>query len=225
MPDLIAACAFFLLIHFGVSGTPLRDVLIARLGERPYRGLFSLASFVGIGWMVYAYRHSPLVPTWGFLLGFRPAAYVLVFIAFFFAVIGVMTPSATTVGMESRLDPEQARGMVRITRHPFLWGVGLWAATHLIVNGDVASLILFGSLLVLAMGGTAAIDAKRRRKFPERWAKFAQATSSVPFAAIARGGNRLAPALGEIGALRILAAVALYAVAFYLHGRVGPPLH
>lgn len=225
MPDLIAACAFFLLIHFWVSGTPLRDVLIARLGERPYRGLFSLASFVGIGWMVYAYRHSPLVPTWGFLLGFRPAAYVLVFIAFFFAVIGVMTPSATTVGMESRLDPEQARGMVRITRHPFLWGVGLWAATHLIVNGDVASLILFGSLLVLAMGGTAAIDAKRRRKFPERWAKFAQATSSVPFAAIARGGNRLAPALGEIGALRILAAVALYAVAFYLHGRVGPPLH
>jgi uncharacterized membrane protein len=224
MADLIAACAYFLLIHFGVSGTRLRDTLTGKLGERPYRGLFSLASLIGIGWLVYAYRHAPLIPTWGVLLGFRQAAYVLVFIAFLFAVIGILTPSPTRVGMESKLDLEMARGMVRVTRHPFLWGVGLWAATHLIVNGDVASLLLFGTMLVLAIGGTAAIDAKRRRKFPERWAKFAQATSSVPFAAIARGGNRLAPALTEIGPWRIIAALALYALGFYLHGRVGPPL-
>lgn len=224
MPNLIAACAYFLLIHFGVSGTRLREVFTAKLGERRYRGAFSLASLFGIAWMVYAYRSSPLIPTWGLQLGFRPAAYVLVFIAFFFAVIGVLTPSPTRVGMESRLDPEMARGMVRITRHPFLWGVSLWAATHLALNGDVASLILFGTLLVLAIGGTASIDAKRRRKFPERWQKFARATSSVPFAAIARGGNRLAPVLAEIGAWRLLAVLALYALAFYLHGWAGPPL-
>jgi uncharacterized membrane protein len=224
MADLSAACAYFLLIHFAVSGTRLRDALIGKLGERPYRGLFSLASLIGIAWVVYAYRHAPLVPTWGLLLGLRQAAYVLVFIAFLLAVIGIMTPSPTRVGMESKLDPEMARGMVRITRHPFLWGVGLWAATHLIVNGDVASLLLFGTMLVLAIGGTAAIDAKRRRKFPERWPAFAQVTSSVPFAAIARGGNRLAPALAEIGPWRIIAALALYALGLYLHGRVGPPL-
>ena len=224
MADLIAACAYFLLIHFGVSGTRLRDALTDKLGDRPYRGLFSLASFIGIGWVIYAYRHAPLIPTWGFVLGFRPAAYVLVLIAFLFIVIGILTPSPTQVGMESRLDPALARGMVRITRHPFLWGVGLWAATHLIVNGDVASLILFGSFLVLAIGGTASIDAKRRRKYPERWPEFARATSSVPFAAIARGANRLGPALAEIGAWRIFAAFLLYAVAFYLHGRVGPRL-
>jgi uncharacterized membrane protein len=224
MPGLIAACAYFLLIHFGVSGTRLRDALTGKLGEGPYRGLFSLASIIGIVWMIYAYRRAPLIPTWGFVVGFRTTAYVLVFVAFLFAVIGILTPSPTRVGMESKLDPETARGMVRITRHPFLWGVGLWAATHLIVNGDLASLILFGTLLVLAIGGTASIDAKRRRTFPERWPKFAQATSSVPFAAIARGGNRLAPALAEIGAWRLLAALVLYAVTFYLHGRVGPPL-
>jgi uncharacterized membrane protein len=225
MPDLIAACAYFLLIHFGVSGTRLRAVLTGKLGDRPYRGLFSLASLIGLAWVIYAYRHAPLVPTWGLLLGFRTAAYVLVFIAFLFAVIGIMTPSATTVGMESRLDPESARGMVRITRHPFLWGVALWAATHLVVDGQRASLILFGTFLVLAIGGTASIDAKRRRSFPGQWPKFLQVTSSVPFAAIARGGNRLAPALAEIGAWRIIVAVALYVAAFYLHGRVGPPLH
>jgi uncharacterized membrane protein len=202
----------------------LRDALTGKLGEGRYRGLFALASLIGLAWVIYAYRRAPLIPTWGLLLGLRQAAYVLVLIAFLFAVIGIMTPSPTRVGMESRLDPETARGMVRITRHPFLWGVGLWAATHLVVNGDVASLILFGTLLVLAMGGTAAIDAKRRRKFAERWQRFAEATSSVPFAAIARGGNRLAPALAEIGPWRIIAALVLYGVAFYLHGRVGPAL-
>ncbi|HVS75302.1 MAG TPA: NnrU family protein [Steroidobacteraceae bacterium] len=224
MPDLIAACAYFLLIHFGVSGTRLRAALTARLGEGPYRGLFSLASLIGIAWVVYAYRRAPLAVTWGFLPGFRRAAYVLVLIAFLLAVIGILTPSPTRVGMESRLGPETARGIVRITRHPFLWGVGLWAATHLIVNGDVASLILFGTMLLLAIGGTASIDAKRRRRFPDRWREFTQVTSSVPFAAIARGGNRLAPALAEIGPWRLIAALLLYAAAFYLHGRVGPPL-
>jgi uncharacterized membrane protein len=174
--------------------------------------------------MIYAYRRAPLIPTWGSLVGLRTTAYVLVFIAFLFAVIGVMTPSPTTVGMESRLDPQMARGMVRITRHPFLWGVGLWAATHLVINGDLASLILFGTLLVLAIAGTASIDAKRRRKFPQQWQGFAAATSSVPFAALARGSNRLGPALAEIGLWRILAALLLYGVAFYLHGRLGPPL-
>ncbi len=226
MADLIAASAYFLLIHFGVSGTRLRDALTARLGEGPYRGAFALASLVGIAWMIYAYRQAPTVELWGLLLGFRPAAYVLVFIAFLFAVVGLLTPSPTRVGMEAKLahGPEAVRGMVRITRHPFLWGAALWAAVHLVVNGDVASVILFGSLLVLAVGGTFSIDAKRRRKFAEHWGQFARVTSDFPFAAIVGGRNRLGPALAEIGAWRVIAAIVLYGVAFYLHGRVGPPL-
>lgn len=226
MLNLVVASAFFLLIHFGVSGTRLREVLVARLGAGPYRGLFSLASLVGLVWMIFAYRHAPSVPLWGVLIGFRPVTYVLVLLAFLFVVIGIMTPSPTSTGMESTLakGTEIARGMVRITRHPFLWGIALWALAHLIVNGDLASLILFGALLVLAVGGTAAIDAKRQRDFGEQWSAFAKVTSSVPFAAIAGGRNQLAPALGEIGVVRVLAAIILYGVAFYLHGRFGPPL-
>jgi uncharacterized membrane protein len=225
MLNLIAASAYFLLIHFGVSGTKLRDALIARLGPGPYRGAFALASLVGLAWMIYAFRHAPAVELWGLLLGLRPLAYVLVFIAFLFVVIGVATPSPTRVGMESKLaqGPDVARGIVRITRHPFLWGVALWALVHLVVNGELAALVLFGSLLVLALGGTASIDAKRRRTFGEQWARFAAVTSAVPFAAIAAGRNRLGPALREIGLWRPLAATVVYAVVFYLHGRLGPP--
>jgi uncharacterized membrane protein len=226
MPDLIAASAYFLLIHFGVSGTRLRDLLTARLGAGRYRGAFALASILGLVWMIYAYRHAPTVLLWGLLLGLRPAAYVLVFIAFLFVVIGLATPSPTRVGMESKLGQgaDVAKGIVRITRHPFLWGIALWALVHVLVNGDVASLILFGSLLVLAVGGTFSIDAKRRRVFGAQWLQFATVTSAVPFAAIAAGRNRLGPALLEIGVWRPLAALVVYVVVFYLHGRVGLPL-
>ena len=226
MLNLIAASAYFLLIHFGVSGTRLRDGLVARLGEGPYRGMFALASVLGLVWMAYAYRHAPAVPTWGLVLGFRPAAYLLVLIAFIFVVIGLATPSPTQVGKESTLTrgPDIARGMVRITRHPFLWGVALWALVHLIVNGDLASLVLFGSLLVLALAGTAVIDTKRRRGCGAGWMQFAAVTSNVPFAAILAGRNRLGPALAEIGVWRPLVAIAVYALAFYLHARAGLPL-
>jgi len=227
MLNLIAASAYFLVIHFGVSGTRLRDALVARLGPGRYRGAFALASILGLVWMIYAFRHAPAVPLWGIVLGLRPAAYVLVFIAFLFAVIGVATPSPTRVGMESKLaqGPDIARGLVRITRHPFLWGTALWALVHLIIDGELAALILFGTLLVLALGGTAAIDAKRRRAFGDQWAQFAAVTSNIPFAAIAAGRNRLAPALREIGVGRVLLALVAYAVAFYLHGRLGLPLN
>jgi uncharacterized membrane protein len=226
MLNLITASAYFLLIHFGISGTRLRDGLVRQLGAGPYRGLFSLASIVGLVWMSYAYRHAPTLVTWGFLLGFRPIAYVLVLIAFLFVVIGITTPNPTQVGAESQVaqGPDAARGMVRITRHPFLWGVALWAFAHLVVNGDLASLIFFGSLLVLALGGTLAIDAKRRRNLGAQWSAFANVTSDVPFAAIAAGRNALGPALAEIGIWRPLLAILAYLAAFFFHGRLGAPL-
>lgn len=55
MFNLVVASAYFLLIHFAVSGTRLRDALVARLGEGPYRGAFSFASLIGLVWLIYAY--------------------------------------------------------------------------------------------------------------------------------------------------------------------------
>lgn len=226
MANLIAAAVFFLGIHFGVSGTRLRDRLVSVLGERAFRGLFALASLVGLIWMATAYSRAPPIPLWGQLLVLKPVAMPLVLIAFAFVVIGISTPSPTTAGRESQLTREvQIRGMTRITRHPFLWGTALWALVHFVINGDAAALILFGSLLLLAVGGTASIDAKRRRNFGERWEQFARQTSNVPFAAIVAGRNRLGPALREIGIVRPLIAIVVFAAVFALHGHLfGAPL-
>jgi uncharacterized membrane protein len=227
MTSLIAACAYFLFIHFAISGTRWRDALVARLGEQPYRGAFSLASLAGLGWMVYAYRRAPTIPLWGMNLGLRPLVFAVVFVAVLFVVIGLSSPGPTSVGAEGKLAQGEAavRGITRITRHPFLWGIALWAFAHLLVNGDVASVVLFGTLLLLALAGTAAIDGKRSRRFGEQWQQFAAHTSNVPFAAMVSGRNSLAPALAEIGLARPAIAVVVYALLFVLHGPViGAPL-
>ena len=227
MISLLLASAFFLLIHFGVSGTRLRDALVARFGEGPYRGAFSLASLIGLVWMGYAYARAPTIELWGRLPGLRPVAFGVVFIGVVFVVLGLASANPTTVGQEGRLarGPDAARGIIRITRHPFLWGVSLWALVHLVVNGDLSSLVLFGTLLLLALAGTTVIDAKLRGRMGDRWQAFASSTSNVPFAAIAAGRNQLAPALREIGLLRPAIGVAVYVLIFALHGRViGVPL-
>lgn len=227
MLNLLAASAFFLFIHFAVSGTRWRDALVARLGEGPYRGLFSLTSLVGLLWMIYAYRRAPAMLLWGPLPGLRPVASILMCAAFLLVVIGLATPSPTQVGAEAKVtrSTEIVRGIVRITRHPFLWGVTLWGLVHVAANDNLASLIFFGSLLLLAVAGTASIDAKRHRKLGAAWEAFAQKTSNVPFAAIVSGRNSMAAALKEIGVVRPLVALVAYALVIVFHGRLfGAPL-
>lgn len=226
MANLIAAAAFFLAIHFGISGTRLRDQLVRIVGERAFRGLFALVSVVGLIWLIRAYATAPYFALWGRLTALEPLAAPLVLAAVALAVIGISTPNPTAAGGEAQLARDvQARGITRITRHPFLWGTALWASVHFVINGDLASSIVFGSLLVLAVAGTKSIDAKRRRAYGERWEQFAQQTSNVPFAAIAMQRNHLGPAIHEIGIVRPALAIAVFAALFLLHGRLfGAPL-
>jgi uncharacterized membrane protein len=107
--------------------------------------------------------------------------------------------------------------VLRITRHPFLWGVALWGGAHLLSNGDRASVMLFGGLALMVLLGTRSIDRKSRARDPEGWAPFAAVTSNVPFAAIAQGRNRFA--FGEMG-WRLLVALAAYALFGYFHGAI-----
>jgi uncharacterized membrane protein len=131
-------------------------------------------------------------------------------------VPGLATPNPTSVRQEGRLQKVDAvAGMLRITRHPFLWGVAIWAIGHLLVNGDIAGIVLFAGLLALALFGTVSIDAKRRRVFGKSWDAFAAQTSNVPFAAIAAGRQRLD--LAEIGWWRIALGVGVWALFAWAH--------
>jgi uncharacterized membrane protein len=106
---------------------------------------------------------------------------------------GALIPNPSATGMTGALDrPEPARGVLRVTRHPVMWGVGLWAAAHVLANGDLASLLFFGSFLLTALGGAGHLDRRMAATEGERWRRFAQVTSFVPFAALLAGRQRWA---------------------------------
>jgi uncharacterized membrane protein len=212
--SLVLAALFFAGIHLGIAGTAMRDRAIGILGKNGYTASFAVASIIGLGWLVTAYNRAPyLVTTWGMLEWWKPIAIVLMLPAALLVVIGLMTPNPASVAQEGRVG-QPPQGIVRITRHPFLTGVGLWALVHLIGNGDFASLIFFATWAIVALAGTVSIDAKRRRLLGAAWEPLAAQTSIVPFAAIAKGRNRFIPR--EIGLWRW--AIALLAYALMLGG-------
>ena len=216
----LVAAAAFVALHLLVSGTRVRDALTGAIGQGPYMGLFSLASVGLLTWMIFAFgaaRSDPMQAAyWGVTPVTRIIQLGLMLVAFLLVVPGLTTLNPASVRQEGQLaKPNAVQGMLRITRHPFLWGVAVWAAGHLLVDGDRAGIVLFGSLLLLAVLGTTSIDAKRKRALGESWKAFATQTSNVPFAAILAGRQSLN--IGEIGWWRLALAVGLYAAMLFGH--------
>src|SRR5215510_3481906 len=216
MVSLFAAAVFFDGIHFLSSGSALRGKIIGRIGERTFQGLFSLMSLIGIVWLSWAYGQAEYIPLWAEPVALRPVALIVMALAFLFVVLAFTSPNPTAVGGGALLtEKEPAKGIQRITRHPFLWGVALWSFTHLVLNGDLASVIFFGSFLIVAIAGPFSIDRKRKKAFGDAWNRFAGLTSNVPFLAIIEGRNSLR--MDEIGWWPAVLAVILYVLFLYFH--------
>jgi len=134
MTLLITGLTVFFAVHLIPTVPAFRALLIARIGERPYKGALALVSLLGLVLIVLGKGGAPHVtlwtpPAWG-----AGAARFLMPLAFFLVVAAYV--------------PSNVRW---ITRHPMLWGVSIWALAHLLANGDAASALLFGSFLLYAV--------------------------------------------------------------------------
>lgn len=216
MTSLILAAFFLPVSHFGISSSRWRDILVRALGEQPYRGLYSLVTLGAFAWLISAYRNAPTDLIWIAPAGLRLAMLVVVLAGFVLAVVGITTPNPTVIGAEQLFErPDIVHGILRVTRNPFLWGVGLWALAHIVSTGDVASLLMFGSIGALGLVGAVLLDAKKARRHGMQWKAFAALTSSVPFLAIAQRRQQLVVA--EIGWWRVALAIVLFVVALFGH--------
>ena len=215
MSVLPISAMVFVAAHLLISGTPLRGLLVRRIGEGPYRGLFSLIALGTLIWLIRAYNAATPEPLWAVtVLGWAPLA--LMPFALMSLVIGVTSPNPSLAGMEGRFRGEiQALGIFRVTRHPVQTGIALWALGHLLANGDTASIWFFGAMLALAVGGAVSLDRRKARNKGEAWRAFAGTTSLLPFAAILRGRNTFRG--GEIGFWRPGLALAIYAILIAFH--------
>ncbi len=217
MGFLLIAAVIWVGLHLVVSGTKLRDVLAQRLGERRFWGVFSLASAAAIGFLILTWREADTTLLWVAPGWLRWVLVAAMLIAFLFFVASVSAPNPTMVGQSGAVG-QSPRGMVRVTRHPMLWSFALWAAVHMIGNGDMASQVFFGAFLVTALAGMPSIDAKLARRDPATWKTLSAVTSVVPFAAILAGRNRFVP--GEIVWWVPLVAVIAWVALLFLHARL-----
>lgn len=185
MLEFAGALTVFLVSHRVPAMPGLRSWLVARLGERWYRAIYGLVSVIALAWVISAALRAPVVVLWWP----QPwhAVVALVAMPFALALIGAaaLTPNPLSVSLRSGTFEPAAPGIVAVTRHPMLWGFALWAFAHLLANGDLVSVILFGGLGAFALLGMPLLDRRTRDRLgADEWQRLAAETAITPFAAI-----------------------------------------
>jgi uncharacterized membrane protein len=235
---LIVAAILFVGSHFALSAPETRRGLAQRFGERPFIGLYSAMALIAFALLLFTYSRAPHDPLWPSLPALRLLPAVIMPFASVLLICGVSqyNPTSVIARFESS-ERDPAPGILKVTRHPVMWAIGLWALAHIPPNGDVASLIFFGTFALLALYGTTRIDAKRRAREPDGFHRFAEVTSNLPLAALlspkvrafwktAYSIDPLKTVWSEIGLWRITAALALYIALIVAHPWItGLPAH
>jgi uncharacterized membrane protein len=165
--------------HFLLSH-PLRRPLVRAVGVGPFQAIYSLVALLTFGAMIYFYRvigREP--PLWVAGDALWIVASLLMWVgSILFVGSFVRNPALPGVRVPYGIAPV---GVFRLTRHPMMWGFASWAIVHLIVVGTPKSLVFDGALLVLALGGAAAQDSKKKGLMGERWHEWTAQTAFIPF--------------------------------------------
>ena len=149
MSLLVAGLVLFIAIHLIPSAPRLRVALVERLGATPYRGVFSAVALLSLAAVVWGFSRSPIEevyapPTWGHRVSM------------------ILVPIALVLFAAANM-PTRIRALVR---HPMLLGLLLWAFAHLLSNGEVRSVVLFGGFALFAV--VEIVSAVARGKGPPK---------------------------------------------------------
>lgn len=201
---LALASAAFVGTHFLLSH-PLRRPLVERMGEGPFRGLYSVVALITFGLVIWAYgRLGDQTPLWSIgEIGWMIAAALMWLGAILF--VGSFVGNPALPG--ARRPKNAPAGVLAITRHPMMWGFALWAFVHILVIATPKALILDGTIILLALVGSAMQDRKKSVLMGDDWHDWTARTAFFPFA---RG-------LKSPGLFAFLGGTILYLVATWLH--------
>ena len=212
------AFVLFLASHAVPARPALRARLVRALGDRVYLLLYAGLSVVLLGWLIVAAARAPFVPLWTFEPWQLRVPAIVMPVAILLAACALGAPNPLSFGgaRNERFDPA-APGVAGVVRHPLLWAIGLWAASHLVPNGDLAHVLLFGVFIAMAVAGMVALDRRHRRRCGEaRWRVLAQATSNMPLGSLLDG--RWHPGRPTAGLLlRVVLGLSVWIVLLALH--------
>lgn len=181
--SLIAACALFVGSHFILSH-PLRASLVGRIGEKGFLGLYSLVAFASFGWMIWAYGRVEAGPLYwaptDILWGVASLLTLLASILFVGSLRGNPALPDPDGDVIRSLAAKVPTGVFRVTRHPMMWGFGLWGGGHMLIAPRADSFVFVGSLVFLALAGSYGQDRKKEATLGSAWTKWERQTSFLP---------------------------------------------
>jgi uncharacterized membrane protein len=222
MLEFFSALVVFVLTHAVPARPAVRGRLVDTLGRRTYLALYSALSLALLAWLISAAIRAPQIVIWEqaawqavLALIMMPPALALIF-------AGLIAPNPLSVSFcTDGYDPARP-GLLAITRHPVLWGFGLWGGVHIAANGDLVSIIFFGAMTFFALMGTITLDRRAARLLGEtEWRRLAAGTANVPLIATVQGRARLSidrPLLAGIAASAIVSAILLTSGHLWLFG-------
>jgi uncharacterized membrane protein len=178
--SLTAASVTFVGTHFALSH-PLRAPIVARIGEGPFLGLYSLVAAGTLVWMVFAFRAAPLADLGGGTgeIGWAVATVLTLPALLLFLGSLWKNPALPNPGASAAID-RAPTGVFAVTRHPMMWGFALWAVAHLIIDWSWRTTIVATAILLLALVGAHLQDRKKEALLGEPWAGWEAKTSYWP---------------------------------------------
>lgn len=202
------AFAAFFLTHSIPIRPPLRPWAVARLGHAGFGIAYSALSLGVLAWLIAAAGRAPYVPLWDWAPWQNHVVLAVMLPVCVILSLAIARPNPFSFGgaQNDRFDPARP-GIVRLTRHPLLLALGIWSAAHILPNGDLAHVILFGTFAGFAMLGGRLVDRRRQREMGQRWHDLRAALSECP-ASLSLTADTL---------LRLAAGLMLYAGLIWLH--------
>jgi len=214
---IVVFSALFVVTHIGMSHGAFRENLVAKLGQWPFRGLYSVISFLTLGTAaVLWWQNRHLGPVVWELNPWveRGIALVLMLVAIEFIALSLANPSPASM-LPGNNEP---RGILRITRHPMNMGLALFGLAHMLANGTVGDIAFFGAFVVVGVAGPFHMDARLKKERGEGFAEFCRQTSVIPFVAIARGRTKFRA--DEISFPLFLIGVVIFVALVIFHGKL-----
>lgn len=168
--SFVAAFAVFFVSHVLFVRPPLKPVLVRYLGSTVYTLAYSLLSIFILLWLIKASASAPYVELWPFEAWHRHLLLTIMLPVCMIAAFGVARPNPFSFGgaRNDLFDPQRA-GILKWMRHPLLVAAFVWSFAHMLANGNLAHVLLFGSFALFSILGMKLIDLRKQREMGETW--------------------------------------------------------
>jgi len=210
---LIAANIAFVGTHFAMSH-PLRKAMVNALGAGGFQAAYSLVSLATLGWVYFAFTAAPPADLPGSGEAGWIAATLITLPAMILLAGSLIGNPALPTPMAEAQARAEPKGVFIVTRHPMMWGIGLWALSHLVLFWSLRTMVTALAIGTLALVGAKFQDAKKEVLMGDAWAAWESKTSYWP-----RWGKLLG-----VGAVPLLVGTALWLAFSWVHlWRAGIP--